>query len=423
MTEAPPDRADIERRQLALLRKMIAEVQGRNPFYTRKWEGTGLSPDVRDLPAFFALAPFTLKHELVDDQLADPPYGTNLTYPFDCYTRFCQTSGTAGEPMRWLDTSESWSWMVENWVTVFRESGVSRGDRIFYAFSFGPFLGFWTAFDAGARLGCLCLPGGGMSSLARLRAILDNEVTALCCTPTYALRLGEAAAEAGIDLTEGHVRTIIVAGEAGGAIPATRARIEAAWPGARVKDHHGMTEVGPVSYECPERPGVLHVMEDGYIAEVVDASGRGRGAGERGELVLTNLGRWGSPLVRYRTGDVVQRAAQTPCACGRFELGLEGGIIGRTDDMVIVRGVNLFPSAFEGILRGFPAVAEYCVEVRTAEVTVQVEPAGQCAEPDRLRNDLEAALRAAFNLRVPVVLVERGSLPRFELKAKRWIRC
>lgn len=266
-----------------------------------------------------------------------------------------------------------------------------------------------------------------MSSTARLRAILDNEVTALCCTPTYAMRLGEAAAEAGIDLGEGRVRTIVVGGEPGAALPATRARIEALWPGARLKDHHGMTEVGPVTYECPERPGVLHVIESAYVAEVIDPETGGHvGPGGSGELVLTNLGRLGSPLVRYRTGDLVQRAAEERCACGRWDLALEGGITGRTDDMVVVRGVNLFPTAFEELIRRFPAVAEYRVEIGAergaSEVCVQVEPFPEHAASATLKAELEDTFRTAFNLRVPVRLVDPGSLPRFELKAKRWIR-
>src|SRR5205085_10581111 len=148
--------------------------------------------------------------------------------------------------------------------------------------------------EAGIRQGCLCLPGGGMSSAARLRAILDNEVTVLCCTPTYAVRLGEVAVEEGIRLAESRVRAILVAGEPGAGIPATRARIERLWPGARLWDHHGMTEIGPVSFECPARQRVLHVMEERFIPEVLDPETlRPAEPGAPGELVLTNLGRVG----------------------------------------------------------------------------------------------------------------------------------
>lgn len=408
------------RDQLAKIRKLVDEISGRNPFYSQKLKGLKFD----SLDEFRERAPFTFKQELIDDQRAHPPYGSNLTYPLDQYTRFSQTNGTTGAPLRWLDTPESWDWMVGNWMRVFQSAGVRTGDRVFFAFSFGPFLGFWVAFDAATRLGCLSIPGGGMRSAARLHSILENRATVLCCTPTYALRLGESAIEEGIDISGSSVRNIVVAGEPGGSIRGTQARIQDLWRGARVVDHHGMTEVGPVSYACPKRERVLHVIESAYFAEVIEpASGLAVSPGEKGELVLTNLGRLGSPLVRYRTGDIVERSASEQCECGSDDLALEGGILARTDDMVVIRGVNLYPSAIEDIIRACDGVAEYRVEIQTAralpEVSIQVEPTHEDAG---LVHRLEAALRSAFGLRIPVALTAEGSLPRFEMKAQRWVR-
>lgn len=371
--------------------------------------------------------PFTTKQELIADQLANPPFGSNLTFPLDQYTRFCQTSATTGKPMRWLDTPESWNWMLSNWDRVYNAAGVTHEDRIFFAFSFGPFLGFWTAFDSAARRGSLCIPGGGMRSAARLRVMLDSEATVLCCTPTYAIHLAEAAAEERIDTSAMCVRVILVAGEPGGSIPGTRARIETLWPGARVVDHHGMSEVGPVSYGCPQRPGVLHVIESSYLAEVVDpATGEPVEPGVRGELVLTSLGRVGSPLLRYRTGDIVQAAAPGKCVCGTVDMALEGGILGRTDDMVVVRGVNVYPGAVEDVVRSVSGIAEYCVKVSTerslVELHLDIEPTSDHVSDRDLSHRLESALRDALALRIPVSLVAPGTLPRFEMKAKRWVR-
>ena len=421
-----PDRGTIEREQLAKLRALLQALPGANRFYSEKLRAAGVRPKMASLEEYSARVPFTLKQELIQDQRDHPPYGTNLTYPLDRYTRFCHTSATSGQPMHWLDTPESWAWMLDNWVKVFQASGVSPRDRIFFAFSFGPFLGFWTAFEAALRMGCLSIPGGGMRSSARLHAILDTGATVLCCTPTYSIRLAEVAAEQNIDLKAAKIREIFVAGETGGSIPGTRAHIEKLWNGARVVDQHGMTETGPVSHSCPVRPGVLHVMESAYIAEVISTfDGRSVPPGGTGELVLTNLGRTGSPILRYRTGDLVERSAECPCACGRYELALEGGILGRTDDMVVVRGVNVYPSAVEDVLRTF-GVAEYRVEIRTEralpELSIQVEPIPGHTDGAGLAHQIEAALNNAFSLRIPVSCVHSGELPRFEMKARRWVR-
>ncbi len=430
----PPDRGEwkehqaVEARQLDKLRSLVTEIAGHNAFYTQKLRG--LDTEIPSLDWFRANVPFTFKRELIDNQRAHPPYGLNLTYPITHYTRFSQTNGTTGQPLRWLDTPESWDWMCDAWTQVFRAGSVSANDRIFFAFSFGPFLGFWVAFDAAVRMGAIAIPGGGMRSAARLRTILDCGATVLCCTPTYAIRLGETAAEEGIDLSALKIRRVMVAGEPGGSIKATQGRIESLWRGAKVVDHHGMTEVGPVSYGCPKRERVLHVIESSYIAEVIDpVTGEPARPHERGELVLTNLGRTGSPLIRYRTGDIVERSAEARCECGTFDMALEGGILARTDDMVVVRGVNLYPSAIEEILRSCEGVAEYRVEIRTdralSEMKIQVEPSDGAFlndGDDALVHRLELALRNALGLRVPVVVVERGSLPRFEMKAQRWVR-
>jgi phenylacetate-CoA ligase len=264
-----------------------------------------------------------------------------------------------------------------------------------------------------------------MSSSARIRAILDSGMTVLCCTPTYAMRLAEVAAGDGVDLSESKVRRVIVAGEPGGGIPATRARIESLWPGAMLVDHHGMTEVGPASYACPARPGVLHIIESAYIPEVLaPSSDEPAEPGGTGELVLTNLGRICSPLLRYRTGDLVKLSADERCECGTWDMALEGGILGRCDDMIVVRGVNIFPSAVEEVVRSCGGVAEYCVESRTVrsltELVLRIEPEPHVQHANEIVGRLESALRDAFGLRIGVTAVSPGDLPRFEMKARRW---
>lgn len=367
MTGGFPNRDVIGREQLAALNRLLEVIHAGNAFYQEKFGAVEAPHRVASLAEFSAKFPFTSKTELVNDQAEHPPFGTDLSFPLERYTRTHQTSGTTGNPLRWLDTPESWDWMIANWAEVFHAADITNKDRIFFAFSFGPFIGFWLAFEAGERIGSMCVPGGGLSSAARLRSMIAHQVTALCCTPTYALHLAEVAAHEQIDLTKIPLKTIVVAGEPGGSIPATRERLGKLWNGARIFDHHGMTEVGPVTHECPAQPGVLHVVEPAFYAEIIDTKTGGAVApGATGELVLTTLGRTGSPLMRYRTGDLVKaqvRAEGEACVCGRHSLALDGGILGRVDDMIVVRGVNVYPTAVESIVREFTEVVEYRVRV------------------------------------------------------------
>lgn len=421
------DRPALERLQTERLDVLLDALLPANRFYAEKFRCAGLTRDDVRTPADLRRLPCTTKAELVADQEAHPPYGSNLTFPLESYTRLHQTSGTKGNPLRWLDVPAGWAWMLESWRKIFRIVGITSGDRLFFPFSFGPFLGFWTAFEAGCREGCLCLPGGGLSSPARLRMLLDHQATVLFCTPTYALHLAEVAREHGIPLdrsTPGYrLEKIVVAGEPGGSIPATRRRIEEAW-GVRLFDHSGMTETGPMTTETPEEPGNLLVLEGDFIADIVDpATLEPVPPGALGELVVTNLGRIGSPLLRYRTGDLV-RAATTPQPAGRTFLRLDGGVLGRTDDMIPIRGNNFYPGALENVLRRFPDVVEYRVTVDTtaalAELHVEVEPAPDA--PGDLHRRLARTIRDELLFRADVVLVPPGSLPRFEMKASRIMR-
>ena len=351
-------RREIEASQAMRLGRLLEFIDGRNPFYTQKLARAGVRAADLDLPRDLAHLPLTTKAELIADQQANPPWGTALSEPIDNYTRYNQTSSTTGQPLRWLDTSESWQWMLDCWKAVYRAAHVGSGDRIFFPFSFGPFLGFWTAFDAGTQLGAHCVPAGGMTSEVRLGLINELQPTVVCCTPTYALRLLEVGQATGELRPANSVRVLIVAGEPGGSIASTRQQIEDGWD-ARVIDHHGLTEVGPISFECWESPGFLHLNECEYICEVLDpATEASMADGERGELVVTNLGRLGSPVVRYRTGDLVVRENE-PCRCGRTLARLDGGVLSRADDMVCIRGVNVYPSAIEAAVRRVQEVSEY----------------------------------------------------------------
>jgi len=320
-----------------------------------------------------------------------------------------QTSGTTtGRPLRVYDTPASWRSLCDCWHANFAGMGFTSGERLAFPFSFGPFLGFWTAFEAATQAGYFTLPGGGQTTSARLRGLIDHDITVVFCTPTYGLHLAEVAVKEGIDLAASAVTKLVVAGEPGGSVAGLRDQLEAAW-GARVLDHYGLTEVGPVAFEHADTPGSMAVLTSHYVAEVIDVDASGIG-----ELVLTTLKRTSCPVVRYRTGDLVRLQGDR----------LFGGIHGRVDDMLHVRGNNVYPSAVEAIVRRFPEVAEFRLVVEESgalvDMRVELEPRPDAAGD--LASRVQQALRKELLFRVEVATCPAGSLPRFELKARRLVR-
>jgi len=417
-----PSADELRESQRTRLAALLQRVMATNPFWRERLSGVAFDPDADALKRI----PLLARADIEDDQRIHPPFGSNLTEPLERYCRYHQTSGTKGRPVRFLDTAESWNWWKTCWRAIYEAAGVTSRDRIVFPFSFGPFVGFWCAFDAAVDMGCLSLPAGGMSTKARLAYIIDNDVDVVCCTPTYALRMAEVAAAEKVNIAASRVRALIVAGEPGGNVPATRQRIESAW-NARVFDHVGMTEVGPWGFECVAAPGYVHVNESEFIAEVIDPATRAAvGDAESGELVLTNLGRVSCPLLRYRTGDQV-RLRRGVCACGRSDLRLVGGVLGRLDDMITVRGNNVFPSGLEQAIRRIDGVAEYRVIVSTEsamdQLLVEIEPFRRGDPlPEVLAADVARAIRDDLHLSVAVRTLDPGSLPRFEMKSRRVTR-
>jgi phenylacetate-CoA ligase len=404
--------------QIKKFQMMLERVLESNVFYKNKFERAGItrSEDIKTLDDLHKL-PFTTKQELSANQEAAPPYGTNLTFTREQYTRIHQTSGTTGQPLRWLDTEESWKWWARCWASVYKAAGVRPHDRIFFAFSFGPFIGFWSAYEGAHHIKALSIPGGGMSSYQRVNAILTHDVTVLVCTPTYALHLAEVAEEQNIDIKNSNVRITIQAGEPGASLPGTKARIEEAW-GAKCYDHAGATEVGAWGYECQSQNG-LHINEGEFICEVIDSES-GEHANE-GELVITNLGRIGMPIIRYRTGDRV-KIMEEPCDCGRSYRRLEGGVIGRIDEVYTVRGINVFPSAIENIVRRFPESGEFAVDIYRRKILDEMEVRIEVkdTDPEVFANLVSDEIRNGLGIRVKVIPVPFGTLPRFDLKARRF---
>jgi phenylacetate-CoA ligase len=403
---------ELSAHQLARLNGLLARILPHNRFYAKKLA------DVRvPLSSLDQLdqLPFTFKDELQETG-SGSDYAANLTFPIDRYVRYHRTSGTRGRPLIVLDTLEDWNWWIGTWQFVLDAAEIGPHDRALMAFSFGPFIGFWSAYDAVAARGAMVIPTGAMSSLARLDMARAARATAMFCTPSYALHLAEVGAKHQINVASLHIRCIVVAGEPGGSIPAVRQRIEEAW-NARVIDHSGASEVGPWGYAAPNGQG-LYVVESEFLAEFLSVeTGRPAADGELSELVLTTLGRLGSPVIRYRTGDLVRPTWNAPGE-NRFVL-LKGGVSGRADDMMIVRGVNIFPSSVEQIIHGFPEIVEYRMMAHKRgaldELTIEIED--RLESPQRVAEELHLRL----GLRVAVKAVPLGSLPRYEGKGRRFV--
>ena len=405
------DRDSLEQHQLQRLNDLLGAVLPTNHFYAHKF--SGVAPQLASLDQLGNL-PYTSKTEIVGED--EDGWAANRTFERTRYTRFHQTSGTRGRPLIVLDTAEDWHWWIEGWQYVLDAAKITSGDVCMLAFSFGPFIGFWSAFDAVLQRGCLGISGGGLSTHARLERMETLEATCLFCTPSYALRMAEVASEVGIDLRQLSIRTIVVAGEPGGSIVSVRNQIETAWD-ARVLDHSGATEIGPWGYGTLEGGG-LYVNEAEFLAEFINyETGVPAAEGELSELVLTTLGRAGNPVIRYRTGDLVRPRWSAQDENIRFVF-LEGGVLGRVDDMLIIRGVNILPSSVEQVIRSFPEVAEYRITAQRegALDRLKVEVEDHQQSPDRIAAELQ--LRLGLNIEVAAVPI--GTLPRFEGKAERF---
>jgi phenylacetate-CoA ligase len=436
MTESPYwnpktetlSREDLRRLQGIRLQGLVERAWHASPFHRRLLDGAGVKPkDIRGFDDLHRL-PFTTRDAWMDCQAEKPPYGDLLAAPPDSAIRYHTTSGTSGRtPLRVLDGRADWKWIAECWCYGFHGFGIRPGDRVFFAFSYGTFIGFWGAHYAAEKMGCLVLPSGNMNTPQRVHLIDELQATVVCATPTYALRLAQEGVSLGIDLAAGSVKRLILSGEPAGSIPATKKMIEKQW-GAKAADTAGMTEIGTIMmFECERQPGGTHIIEDHFIEEVIDpVSGEPVDYGERGERVVTSFGRGMIPLIRYRTRDLVIKAPASKCSCGRTWDLYDGGIRGRVDDMLLVRGTNVYPRAVEAIVREYPAVDEFQIHLFTAdgirdeiEVLCEVRKGyeGQWENiARRLRDDLSSHNEGlAFH----VDRVEPQSLPRFELKAKR----
>jgi phenylacetate-CoA ligase len=410
--------------QFSKLRKILETVNRSNPFYKQKFREHGV--EIEEITSLDHLSklPFSLKDEYQRDQDENPPFGTNLSEPLENFIRYHQTTGTTGRPLKWLETKESWNWRRRLAAMAFRAAGVQQSDIAFFPFSFGPHVAFWGLFEGAQEIGALAIAGGGWDSLQRVRFIMENKVTVICCTPTYALRMAGVAKENDIDISESSVRLLIQAGEPGALVPSFRKKIGESM-GATPYDYSGLTEIGAYGFQCEHQKQAVHIIESEHILEIIDPETEEPvPEGEIGEMVLTNLGRACSPSIRFRTNDLV-RLKKGTCPCGRTFRMLDGGILGRSDNMIIIRGLNIFPSQVGEVVQGHMVIGEeYQIVAYTrdgmGEIKVLVE-LKKGRDPKEVTRALEEDLRQSFEIRIEVEAVPPQTLPRSEYKSQRFI--
>ncbi len=416
-------RLQLEQYQLQRFNQLLERVRGENAFYQRK---LAHAPHRIESLADLDSIPLSTKSEWISE--ASDGVALHHSYPMARYRRYHRTSGTRGRPMVVLDTDEDWDWWLATWQYVLDACRIEENDRVLMAFSFGPFIGFWSAHDACLRRRCMVIPSGGMPTAARIELIRSARPTVLFSTPTYAIHLGQEAQRRGQSLKDANLRCVFVAGEPGGSVPSVRSAIENLF-GAQVMDHAGATEIGPWGFGS--RDGrALHVIETEFIAEFLPVQNNETAKSETvsyphdsdlRELVLTSLGRIGAPVIRYRTGDLVRPvyavANDSSDSAETQFVRLEGGVVGRADDMFVVRGVNVFPSSIDALVREFPELGEYRMTLTRAgaldELCLEVE------DPKHDPNRIAERLLNRLQLRVEVVDVPEGSLPKSEGKSRR----
>jgi phenylacetate-CoA ligase len=404
----------------AAYRTQVAYLLDRSPFYREKLRGI----DPGGLADIAAL-PLTDKRELRATCTPDNPIGAHLCARPEEIVRIYSTSGTTGAPSYIPLTAGDVEHWVEGSARSYAASGIGAGDRVVTTYAAGPFAA-GAALAAFERIGVTHVPVGTGNTERLMQAIRQLRPDAAVLTPSYAAYAAEWAAERGIDLSGSSVRRVLVAGEPGGGEPAFRAQLEAAW-GARVTEAMGIGDIGVSLWgECEQQDG-MHLGARGFVyAELIDPdSGAARelADGARGELVLTHLRARAAPLLRFRTHDHVE-VRTSPCSCGRTSPRVR--CLGRTDDMLIVRGVNVFPSAVREVVAGFaPAVSGHILVRPRAEgakqeppLPVSVELAPGATADTALADSIRDRLRDVLVVQTRIELVPHGSLRRSDYKSR-----
>ena len=411
---------------LKRVQAMLKYAYEYSPFYRRHYDRAGVRPeDIKTLDDFLQKVPPVDKPDLIAAQAAEPPYGDLLArFPDDTTHQFFMSSGSTGVPLQVPYSNFESMRCAEHVAVMCWAVGVRPGDTMYLAFNFGIFVAFWMAYLAAQRMGVHVVSGGGVDTRTRIKQIRDFKPTMLFATPTYALHMAEVAKEMDIDLRKSSVKYIFASGEPGANIPSTRSAIEDAW-NARVYEFYGSSETGAMGQGCNIQGG-MHAYEQDLYSLVLDQDGQPVPNGSRGEHVVTSYLMTTQPIIKYRTHDVVE-VHYGGCPCGRSWNYFQGGVLGRTDNMITIKGVNVFPAAVEALLGQTGGTSEH-YEMHVwknkglDELLVRVEAHKSLADSAYAVTAARAQdiLKDRIRVGIPVEVLPPGSLPRYELKAKRF---
>ena len=419
-------REKLEALQLNKFKRIFNWAYENSKFHKSLYKSAGIKPDDIQTLDDIKRIPKVEKSMMRGIQNKDPfPYGDALCVPLEEVSTFRQTSGTTGQPVYQPDTWQDWEWWSECWSYILWAQGYRPKDRVFLPFGYNIFVAFWAGHYAAEKIGCEVVPGGVLDTQSRILKIQELQATAMMATPTYILRMADVAKnKMGIDPSELSINKITCAGEPGAGIPSTKKRMEDAW-GAKVYDHSGATEIGAWSYECDKQPCGMHVNEAMFLVEIEDLK-TGKiieEPGKKGKMIITAFDRIAQPCIRFDSKDIIEWDSE-PCSCGRTFRLIKGGVLGRADDITKVKGVLLSPAAIEEVVRSIKGLGdEYEVvvdkqgDVDKIKLKVELMPE---ASKQTIKPILKDQLRLKTNLGYKIEYYDYGSLPRYEVKAKRF---
>ena len=420
----PRERLD----QLHLMRliKLVAYVYENSSFYQTRFKNIGLEPeDVKSLEDFRTKIPLTDKEDFLELQLEQPPYGPTQAMPAEFIAHHAETSGTTGVPLAIPCSLYDSMRYGESWCPAFWATGIRPSDSFYFAFGWGNFAGFWSAYWGVRRFGGKVVSGGGLNTEGHIQAIQRLKPTVLISTPTFALRLAAVARDMGIDLAESSIRFTMHAGEPGPtALPAMKKEILSAWGAENAGELLGIAEIDAFA-PCNSIGDGVHVDEMCVYSWVTDPkTGKQITEGEIGEHIVTSYTNGTQPLLNYRTHDLVR--PRYSCPSGRTWLKFEGSVLGRTDFMITLRGTNVYPTAVENVLGNTEGVSvnyelHLIRENDNDEMEIKFEPVLGVDKGSwgALADEVSGRIREDLKVRMAVTPQAPGSLPRYDLKTKR----